>query len=464
MGFNSLAFLAFLLPVLTAYYLARSNYRLQNWILLAASLVFYAYWSVGYFFLLLATVILDYGLALAIGRTTRSKTRRLLLSISLGANLGVLGLFKYADFVTWTFSRMFGIPWHSLGLLLPIGISFYTFHSMSYTIDVYRDTIRPTSRFDDFLLYVMFFPQLVAGPIARAHWLLPQVSNPRTINPAQFRTGLYLVLAGYAKKLVVADQLAKIANTVFNGYTRYRGLDLVIGTVAFAFQIYGDFSGYTDIARGISRWMGFELTLNFDLPYLSRNPKEFWSRWHISLSTWFRDYVYIPLGGNRGSEIRQYANVALTMVLAGLWHGAAWTFVLWGAYHAALLIFWHATEKRWPAGASSEPVYRRAVKIIGMFGLTLIGWVFFRSQTIGQAFYILRNISWTVSPESLSLGIPVMILAGALLMIQLWEYRTDLLVFARLSVLSQAFVFSALLALICLFGQGPSREFIYFQF
>ena len=263
------------------------------------------------------------------------------------ANLGILGFFKYFDFFVESLATLLeGLGFHAsrpvLGIVLPAGISFYTFQAMSYTIDIYRGKTEPTRNFGDFALFVCFFPHLVAGPIMRAHTLLPQVIHPRVRSATDFREGLALVLIGLFKKLVLADNMAPIANSVFvrlaDGNTAgLSGSEIMIGIYAFAFQIYGDFSGYSSIARGISKWLGFDLVINFHIPYLAVTPSDFWRRWHISLSSWLRDYLYIPLGGNRHGRLVEYRSLIITMLLGGLWHGASWTFVAWGLYHGAIL-------------------------------------------------------------------------------------------------------------------------------
>lgn len=341
MNFNSLPFVAFFIVVYAAYLLFQKSFRIQNAILLIASMFFYGCWSVPFLGLLLATVIFDFFWALAIDRSKTAFARKLFLAISVGSNLGVLGIFKYFNIGVAAFESLFHINRPIAQIILPLGISFYTFHSMSYTIDVYRRTIRPTRNLVNFILYVLFFPQLVAGPIARAHLLLLQFSVARKIKAEQINAGLWLILWGYFEKVVIADHLARLANPVFDHVVNYRGLDLWIAALAFTFQILCDFSGYSNIARGLSKCMGFELTLNFNLPYFAKNPKEFWNRWHISLSSWFRDYVYIPLGGNRVPVKRHMINLFLTMFLAGLWHGGSWNFILWGCYHASALVLYH---------------------------------------------------------------------------------------------------------------------------
>jgi alginate O-acetyltransferase complex protein AlgI len=346
MPFNSFAFAVFLPTVLLLYWALPK--RGQNLLLLGASYFFYGYWDWRFLSLLAISTVVDYTAALRIERehggldSTSRRRKKVWLLASLCTNLGLLGFFKYFNFFADSFAELLA----SLGLtvnpmylsvVLPVGISFYTFQTMSYTIDVYRGRMPATRRFFDFALYVSFFPQLVAGPIERAAVLLPQILNHRCFSRVQFLDGTHLIFWGLFKKVFVADNLAPVADRIFAAGS-CSAAETLLAAYAFAFQIYCDFSGYSDIARGCAKCMGFELMLNFDHPYVAENPREFWQRWHISLSTWLRDYLYIPLGGNRGGNLLMYRNLALTMLLGGLWHGAAWTFVIWGAYQGVLLI------------------------------------------------------------------------------------------------------------------------------
>ena len=346
MLFNSLVFLGFLSVVLMVY--PRLHWRRQNLFLLAASYYFYGTWDWRFTSLLMISTVVDYFVGQRIHMATEIRRRKLLLTISVMVNLGILGFFKYFNFFVDSLGVLLdgaGFDPHLpvLRIILPVGISFYTFQTMSYTIDIYRKRMEPTRNFIDFALFVSFFPQLVAGPIERARVLLPQIAAPRQVTRPMITSGLNLMLMGYLKKVAIADTLAPLVDQIFS---QPAGLDtgtLLTGVYAFAFQVYGDFSGYSDIARGVSRLLGFELLENFNAPYLSRSITEFWRRWHISLSTWLRDYLYIGLGGNRKGEFRTYINLFLTMLLAGLWHGAAWTFVVFGALHGVYL----TVEKIW---------------------------------------------------------------------------------------------------------------------
>ena len=386
MVFNSLHFVWFFLAVYALYRVL--PHRAQNWLLLVSSYYFYAAWDWRFLGLLIASTLVDFTCGLLMGRAGSPRHRRLLLCLSLGFNLTLLGFFKYFNFFADNLHVLFGtLGWQldvvTLRVLLPVGISLYTFVTMSYVIDVYRREITPTRDLVDFAVFVAYFPHLVAGPILRASRLLAQIDRPRHITEDQVRDGLWLIAWGFFQKVFVADNLAPLANMVFDPGTHHAGINVLLGTYAFAFQIYGDFAGYSNIARGTSKLMGIELIENFRFPYFVRSAPEFWHHWHISLSTWLRDYLYIPLGGNRKGAARTQVNLLLTMVLGGLWHGAAWTFVLWGAYHGVLLALARIAgamrtrrrrTRRWLA----------PLQIAGMFLLTNLGWLFFRETDLAQ--------------------------------------------------------------------------------
>lgn len=406
-------------------------------------------------------------------RMKEERRRKALVLASLVSNLGMLGFFKYFDFFADSAVHVLntlglGADPIALEILLPVGISFYTFQTLSYTIDVYRRQLEPTDNLLNFSLFVAFFPQLVAGPIERAATLLPQVESPRTLRADQIHAGLHLITWGYFKKLVIADNVAQVANEVYNHYTQYDGVTLVLGTLAFAFQIYCDFSAYSDIARGTSKLMGFELMLNFRLPYFATSPSDFWRRWHISLSTWLRDYLYIPLGGNRGGKLATMRNLMLTMLLGGLWHGAAWTFVLWGFYHGLVLVLYRAFDN--PRldddpgkGARGWTVLLSRMAL--MFVLTLVGWVFFRAQSIEQAAYILTRWAGPGGPEAATMAYELAFFITPLLLVQVVQQRTrDLLIMAKLPLPLSILFHAWLFVWICVFGVRESVEFIYFQF
>jgi alginate O-acetyltransferase complex protein AlgI len=401
--------------------------------------------------------------------------RKTFLVISMVANLGVLGFFKYFDFFIESFADLleaFGFQASRpvLGIVLPAGISFYTFQAMSYTIDIYRGKSAPTRNFPDFALFVCFFPHLVAGPIMRAHTLLPQVIQPRSRRSSEFREGLALVLIGLFKKLVLADNMAPIANSVFirlaDGNTAgMSGSEVLVGVYAFAFQIYGDFSGYSSIARGISKWLGFELMINFHNPYLAVTPSDFWRRWHISLSSWLRDYLYVPLGGNRHGPVVEYRSLLITMLLGGLWHGASWTFVAWGAYHGLILCAYRLTGIR---GADRETQPGRwAIQVLVMFHLTCIGWLLFRADHFGAvrtAADVLVN-QWSFSAAAGTGLLLIAFYAGVLFMVEwLTDGENRLQRIFRTPWFVQGAWYLYLILMISIFHSRESYEFIYFQF
>jgi alginate O-acetyltransferase complex protein AlgI len=474
--FNSFEFLIFLPIVLIVYY--RLPHRGQNAFLVLASCFFYASWDWRFLFPLLFSTSTDYLCAGRMadsferGEPATARTRYLL--VSLVTNLGLLGFFKYCNFFVDSFhdlGALFGLdlPNPALRVILPIGISFYTFQALSYTIDVYRGKLHATRSFWDFFLAVLFFPHLVAGPIQRAANLLTQVSGPRRTTQAQVVDGLHLISWGFFKKVVVADGLAAIVNPIFSA-SHATGGEALIAVYAFAFQIYCDFSGYTDIARGVAKLMGFEFVLNFNLPYFATNPSDFWQRWHISLSSWLRDYLYIPLGGNRGGSLRTCRNLALTMILGGLWHGAAWNFVAWGCYHGLLLVGHRLAQ---PAlarvtqvalGAWRVPWF--ALRLLVMFHLTCYGWLLFRARSFNQIADMSSALAHPLARLSVETLSQVAILCAPVLIVQVIQYRTGRLEFMpdlRLPVAAKAAFYSVLLYCTLFHGAVP-QAFVYFQF
>lgn len=405
--------------------------------------------------------------------------RKLFVWISMVANLAILGFFKYCDFFIDSLRgalETVGLGhWggSALGILLPAGISFYTFQAMSYTIDIYRREAEPTDDFCDFALFVCFFPHLVAGPIMRAHTLLPQVVEPRRMKPGDFEEGLYLVVMGLVKKVVIADNMAPLADNVFfrfaNGTSgTLTAAEVLIGIYAFAFEIYGDFSGYSSVARGISKWLGFDLAINFRLPYLAVSPSDFWKRWHISLSSWLRDYLYIPLGGNKGGSWMMYRNLMITMLLGGLWHGASWTFVAWGLYHGLILCLFRLFNISDPkpvgsAGAKLYWLFRVAV----MFQLTCIGWLLFRADSFGSVMAIAQALcgSYQLTPTAIASLATMGFYCGLLFLLE-WlldgEQRLDRLISAWWLWRGTTYAYLAFMLLV--FHAATAYEFIYFQF
>ena len=434
-----------------------------------------AQWVLGTSLLAVVLVNLLYGKLKVLREDTR---RRGFLTASVVANLGILGFFKYFNFFAESLVELAGtvgmtLDSPTLEILLPAGISFYTFQTMGYTIDVYRGRVRPVERFSDFMLYVCFFPQLVMGPIERAAQLLPQITSPRKVRFDQVTSGLILAVWGYFKKAVIADNVAEIVDRTFADGSP-PGSMVILATYAFAIQIYCDFSGYTDIGRGVARMLGIELRLNFRLPYFATSPSEFWQRWHISLSSWLRDYLYIPLGGNRYGEWMMYRNLIVTMLLGGLWHGAAWNFVLWGAWHGLLLILFRASSKStvYPERPGDGTPLRRAgaqfwLKAVLFFQLTSVGWLLFRSPSLGQlnhfVWAIVNNPGWeAITSRDLRL---LALCVLPLLAVQLVQhFRDDQEFWTHWPLAAQAAV-GVVLYYGIVFLQAPKTyPFIYFQF
>jgi alginate O-acetyltransferase complex protein AlgI len=473
MVFNSLHFVWFFVVVYGAYRVL--PHRAQNWLLLIASYYFYAAWDWRFLGLLVASTLVDFTCARVLSRTSAPGRRRALLVLSLGFNLTMLGFFKYFNFFADSLHGVFGaLGWNvdfvTMRVLLPVGISFYTFVTMSYVIDVYRREIPATRDLLDFAVFVAFFPHLVAGPILRAANLLSQIDSPRHITRDQLRDGAWLIAWGYFQKVFVADNLAGLANSAFDASGHQTGVNILLGVYAFAFQIYGDFAGYSNIARGTSKLMGIELIENFRFPYLVRTPQAFWRNWHISLSTWLRDYLYVPLGGSRGSEWQTRRNVFITMVLGGLWHGAAWTFVLWGIYHGLLLIAYRVAERTaWirQVIAGAHPVSRIFSWAV-MFQITCYGWLIFRARSASQIRDLTTRLVANFAPETVNvpgLLVPLVLYTTPLIVVHACEaWFDDGLVVPRLPVGVRYSIYLATCYLTLLFGNFGGTEFIYFQF
>lgn len=472
MLFNSLTFFVFFAVVFSLY--ALLNHRWQNRLLLVASYLFYGAWDWRFLCLLIFSTTMDFFFAQRIGAAATARSRKGWVAASMALNLSILGFFKYFNFFTDSFATLLNaVGLHAspptLRILLPVGISFYTFQSMSYVIDVYRGVLAPTKRWLECVLYVSFFPQLVAGPIERATNLLPQVQHPRTISDYGISHGAYLILWGLFQKVVLADNVSKIADAVFSNPPD-GAIATLVGVYAFAVQIYCDFSGYSNIARGVALMLGFRLMLNFRNPYFASNPSDFWKRWHISLSTWLRDYLYIPLGGNRSSAAITQRNLMLTMLLGGLWHGAAWTYVAWGLFHGLLLVGHRFVQKLFgPARENGwKPIH--ILKVIGFFHLVCISWLLFRANTFAQAWSMLGALftGWTGQEIGLPLQQQIFTLAFyalPLLVMELWQHRSgDPLVVLKAPRVVRAFVYLALFYGIVIFGNNNAQSFIYFQF
>ena len=468
MLFNSPLFILFFAAVYCLYRLTKGRRR-QNVLLLAASYVFYAAWDWRFLSLILLNTAVHFFLARRITASDRPRRRKLLLAAAVATSLCVLGVFKYWNFGVGAMAALLGafglranLP--TLNVILPVGISFYTFQAIGYTVDVCRREIEPAPSALDFTLFVSFFPQLVAGPIERARDLLPQLERPRGVTREDVRLGLWWLALGYFKKVVLADTLAPFVDYAFANPDVVGGVTSLAGIVGFAVQIYGDFAGYSMIARGLARLMGIRLVENFRMPYLATDPRDFWRRWHVSLSTWLRDYVYIPLGGSRSGRARTLVSVMATMLLGGLWHGAGWNFVIWGAYHGALLAVWRVFE---PGGRPENiPLARRVVRTSITFLLVLFGWLIFRAPSLDAMVSILANIAgdlrWTV--EAGRYLLPAAALLCLLLAYHVWlEKKGDACALARTGrgVRVGAFAFLVIATVAVGFRATP---FIYFQF
>jgi len=473
--FNSLEFFLFLVPVLCLYYAL--PHRAQNRMLLVASYVFYGWWDWRFLSLLALSSVIDFFCARAMDRSDDPQRRRRLLTLSLVTNLGILGFFKYFDFFAASAVELveqlgFEASLPLLNLILPVGISFYTFQSLAYTIDVYRGQTRPARHFLDFALYVAFFPQLVAGPIERSRQLLPQLEQPRRVNSLMFAEAGQLLLLGYFKKVCIADGVAPYVERAFADPAALSAPELWLSLYLFAIQIYADFSGYTDIARGVALLLGIRLMVNFRQPYLSISITEFWQRWHISLSSWLRDYVYIPLGGNRRGRWQTYRNLMATMLLGGLWHGASWQFVIWGGLHGLALATHRAITGRSVASAAPEPhgsPWRVALKVLLTFHVVCLLWVFFRAESAAVAWSYLVGLVQFSTDRALPATEFVLAVIGYFVLVGLvdwpcWRRDAELPISETWPVWARSLAVAMLVVAISLIGESSVRPFVYFQF
>ena len=481
MLFNSIDFAIFL-PIVFILYWSLTNYnlKLQNFLIVLASYLFYGLWDWRFLSLILFSTIVDYSVGLGLLKQENVTKRKVLLCTSIMVNLGFLGFFKYYNFFLDNFIEAFSFfgtefKSNSLNIILPVGISFYTFQTLSYSIDVYKKKLEPTRDFIAFTAFVSFFPQLVAGPIERAANLLPQFYSKRTFDYSKAVDGMRQILWGLFKKVVIADNCAEYANLIFNNSADYSGSTLVLGAIFFTFQIYGDFSGYSDIAIGTSRLFGFNLMQNFAFPYFSRDIAEFWRRWHISLSTWFRDYLYIPLGGSRGGTWKKVRNTFIIFVVSGFWHGANWTFVIWGALNAIYFLPLLLTNKNRNnleivAKGKSVPSVRELSFMLLTFGLTVFTWIFFRAENIGHATAIISKIFSLSILEIPSFGIRSCIVIFILILIFIlieWNgrnanYALENFLYTKPRLIRMYFYL--FLALCIVYTGGINQSFIYFQF
>ncbi len=478
MLFNSIDF-AFFLPVVFFLYwfVANKNYKHQNILLLVASYFFYACWDYRFMFLLIFSTVLDYVTGLKMFDSKTEKGKKFWFWLSIGINLGFLGFFKYYNF----FVESFALGLANLGLhvdvwmlnvILPVGISFYTFHGLSYVIDIYYNKIKPERNFVDYAVFVSFFPLLVAGPIERATHLLPQIQKARKFNYSTAVDGLRQILWGLFKKIVIADNCAEYANIIFNDSDHQSGSNLVLGALFFTFQIYCDFSGYSDIALGTARLFGVELLRNFAFPYFSRDIAEFWRRWHISLSTWFRDYLYIPLGGSQGGMWMKVRNTFVIFIVSGFWHGANWTFIAWGLLNALYFLpLLLANKNRNNIGIVAEgrvlPSVRELFSMGTTFMLTVFAWIFFRANDMSHALSYIKGI-FTQSLITLPTILPYSLFALLLFFIAIeWMGREQQYAIQRLGMKRPKLIrlsFYYLLIVLIFVFMGKEQEFIYFQF
>lgn len=478
MIFNSINFAIFLPIVFFLYwFIANKSLKFQNILLLVASYFFYACWDWRFLFLLVFSTLLDYYSGLKMFNAKDTKTKNFWFWLSIIINISFLGVFKYYNFFAQSFADAisnFGFsvnPW-TLKVILPVGISFYTFHGLSYVIDIYKDRIKAEKNFIDYSVFVSFFPLLVAGPIERATHLLPQIQNKRIFDYSKAVDGLRQILWGLFKKVVIADQCAKIANLLFDNYTDHSGSSLILGAVFFAFQIYGDFSGYSDIAIGTAKLFGIDLLRNFAFPYFSRDIAEFWRRWHISLSSWFRDYLYIPLGGSKTGTLIKVRNTFVIFLVSGFWHGANWTFIMWGFLNAlyimpSIIFKTNRTNLNIVAQGKYLPNLKEFFQITITFFLTVIAWIFFRSRDLTSAFeYIKKIFSYSTFSVPYYPGIIVLIMLFFFIVIE-WLGRENKYAIENISFLrkrSLRFAFYYLIILFIFLFAGSNQVFIYFQF
>ena len=478
MLFNSLNFAIFLPIVFLLYWFAtKGNLKLQNILLLVSSYFFYACWDWRFLFLLIFSTLLDYFTGTKMSEAKNQNSKKLWFWLSISVNLGFLGIFKYYNFFAESFaSALYNIGLNvnlwTLKVILPVGISFYTFHGLSYVIDIYKDRIKAEKNFIDYSVFVSFFPLLVAGPIERATHLLPQIQKKRTFHYSKAVDGLRQILWGLFKKIVIADQCAEHANAIFNNYGDYSSLGLVAGAVFFSIQIYCDFSGYSDIALGTARLFGIDLLRNFAFPYFSRDIAEFWRRWHISLSSWFKDYLYIPLGGSKDGTWMKVRNTFIIFLVSGFWHGANWTFIIWGLLNALYImpsIIFNTNRNNIETVAQGKifPTFKEFFSIITTFTLAVFAWIFFRAENLEHAFnFIIRIFSNASFVTELKVRGDLIILILLFIIIE-WFGREEQFALAKIGLNWKSpiryMLYIALIITLFWFG-GKEQQFIYFEF
>ncbi len=482
MLFNSLDFALFLPIVFALYWLAKRSIKLQNTILLISSYYFYACWDWRFLSLILISSLVDFLVGIALSNQEHVVKRKVLLWTSISVNIGFLTFFKYYNFFVEEFVTVFSmfgreIQANSLNIILPIGISFYTFQTLSYSIDIYKRKLEPSRDLIAFSAFVSFFPQLVAGPIERASNLLPQFLRQRTFDYSNAVMGMQQILWGLFKKMVIADNCAELANMIFNNSADYSGSTLLLGAIFFSFQIYGDFSGYSDIAIGTARLFGINLMKNFDFPYFSRDIAEFWRRWHISLSSWFRDYVYIPLGGSRVNKAKNIRNVFIVFSVSGLWHGANWTFLIWGILNAIfflplLLLDTNRNHLDIVAKGKLFPSFKELIAILSTFGITVLAWVFFRAESLTHAISYLDsmfNLDLFSIPHIMDMPkVKISLVLLTLFVYIEWlgregAFAIDVLE-KKLNGVQRLILYSFIVFLIGMYSPTSENPFIYFQF
>ncbi len=466
MIYSNLEFLIFFTIIFTLYWL--TNVRARVYVLLGASYLFYASWNAKFLALLLSSTLLDYVVGLKLQNAPKNHQKRWLF-LSLIGNLGVLATFKYFDFFIVSFCELadllgFTVSPHTLRLVLPVGISFYSFQSMSYTIDIYRGQLDACRSLPRFMLYVAFFPQLVAGPIVRARDILGQFANPPFFNPSLLVSGGRRFLLGFVQKALLADQAALVVDEVFASPVQYSTGMLWISVVLYALQIYWDFAGYSNMAIGIARMLGYELPTNFNFPYMAGSIREFWRRWHITLSTWLRDYLYIPLGGSQGKELRVHFNLMVTMLLGGLWHGASWTFVIWGGYHGLLLCIYRYGQGRrwWGIERSNRSVW--LINKVTTFFLVCVGWVWFRAESLEDALLIFRGMFWLTPGDTYLLGLSIILLFMGLFYHLALPPLVRCIKRMNIAPVWSGLAYACLIAFLIVFTPFEIQRFIYFQF
>tara|TARA_R110002096_G_scaffold1049_4_gene5594 strand:- start:14114 stop:15565 length:1452 start_codon:yes stop_codon:yes gene_type:complete len=483
MLFNSLEFFIFLALVFFLYwFLLKKSLTAQNILLLIASYVFYAWWDWRFLSLILLSTIVDYFVGIKIDSNTDKSTRKRWLWVSVLFNVGLLGFFKYYNFFVDSWIDMFSMFGYSikstwtLRVILPVGISFYTFQTMSYSFDIYYKKLKPTRDFLSFAAFVSFFPQLVAGPIERASNLLTQILNKRTFSYGQTVSGLKLILWGLFKKMVVADALAPIVDDIFANYSTYPASTLILGVTLFSFQVYGDFSGYSDIAIGTAKLFGIELMSNFKFPQFSRNVAEYWQRWHVSLSTWFRHYVYIPLGGSRVSKLKSVRNIIIIFLVSGFWHGANWTFIFWGAFHALVFIpvFLMGRNAIYKDSVVGQDTFFPTLTEIGQvlltFSIVTFSRIFFRSESITDAFKFIKRIfsNFSYGTYHHPMGYRMVDFYVLIILFTLYEYairKDERSPFKFQSKVVRFVCYTiVILSMLLFYDDGIDRSFIYFQF